>query len=459
MAQSFWGGFAEGLGGGINYGLQIQEAKERKRLREEARKKAEEIQNVSIKISQMVEEGLQDGTWDYDNYSKTLAYSFSVPIELQDRLISINNALLENQFNRAEKEIASLDAILSDVKDMSWNNPEAIDAFWNNLEKQYVSSEAKKRIAIAREYTQAKHLAEQNKLVQEREKQEWENVLEIAKTLPQEERSAYLRQQGINIPEVSTEKLTEVEREINAFIKMGEQGILSSEQVNAAIESRLGIGRPETKAPTVAEPSKIREIRELESMGISKEEAIDRVYGAEKTGEDLDKLRNSVLKSYDAVTQGLIAPLNPEEQEMVNKRFETHKMLLPEEGKKMLEELLKADGYLPEATTAVKEPVVEEKGGGWSFWNWITGRGTKPTPEGVLTGKTPPPTTNTQPATTSTPTTQPPSQPPTAPQPSVPGIPPVNQKNYTQMTDDELKDAVIRREPGAIEEARRRGLL
>ena len=57
MAQSFWGGFAEGLGGGINYGLQIQEAKERKRLREEARKKAEEIQNVSIKISQMVEEG------------------------------------------------------------------------------------------------------------------------------------------------------------------------------------------------------------------------------------------------------------------------------------------------------------------------------------------------------------------------------------------------------------------
>ncbi len=421
MAQSFWGGFAEGLGGGINYGLQIQEAKERKRLREEARKKAEEIQNVSIKISQMVEEGLQDGTWDYDNYSKTLAYSFSVPIELQDRLTSINNALLENQFNRAEKEIASLDAILSDVKDMSWNNPEAIDAFWNNLEKQYVSSEAKKRIAIAREYTQAKHLAEQNKLVQEREKQEWENVLEIAKTLPQEERSAYLRQQGINIPEVSTEKLTEVEREINAFIKMGEQGILSSEQVNAAIESRLGIGRPETKAPTVAEPSKIREIRELESMGISKEEAIDRVYGAEKTGEDLDKLRNSVLKSYDAVTQGLIAPLNPEEQEMVNKRFETHKMLLPEEGKKMLEELLKADGYLPEATTAVKEPVVEEKGGGWSFWNWITGRGTEPTPEGVLTGK--------------------------------------NQKNYTQMTDDELKDAVIRREPGAIEEARRRDLL
>ena len=420
MAQSFWGGFAEGLGGGINYGLQIQEAKERKRLREEARKKAEEIQNVSIKISQMIEEGLQDGTWDYDNYSKTLAYSFSVPIELQDRLTSINNALLENQFNRAEKEIASLDAILSDVKDMSWNNPEAIDAFWNNLEKQYVSSEAKKRIAIAREYTQAKHLAEQNKLVQEQEKQEWENVLEIAKTLPQEERSAYLRQQGINIPEVSTEKLTEVEREINAFIKMGEQGILSSEQVNAAIESRLGIGRPETKAAT--EPSKIREIRELESMGISKEEAIDRVYGAEKTGEDLDKLRNSVLKSYDAVTQGLIAPLNPEEQEMVNKRFETHKMLLPEEGKKMLEELLKADGYLPEATTAVKEPVVEEKGGGWSFWNWITGRGTEPTPEGVLTGKTPSP-------------------------------------NYTQMTDDELKDAVIRREKGAIEEARRRGLL
>ena len=163
MAQSFWGGFAEGLGSGINYGLQIQEAKERKRLREEARKKAEEIQNVSIKISQMIEEGLQDGTWDYDNYSKTLAYSFSVPIELQDRLTSINNALLENQFNRAEKEIASLDAILSDVKDMSWNNPEAIDAFWNNLEKQYVSSEAKKRIAIAREYTQAKHLAEQNK--------------------------------------------------------------------------------------------------------------------------------------------------------------------------------------------------------------------------------------------------------------------------------------------------------
>lgn len=425
MAQSFWGGFAEGLGGGINYGLQIQEAKERKRLREEARKKAEEIQNVSIKISQMVEEGLQDGTWDYDNYSKTLAYSFSVPIELQDRLTSINNALLENQFNRAEKEIASLDAILSDVKDMSWNNPEAIDAFWNNLEKQYVSSEAKKRIAIAREYTQAKHLAEQNKLVQEREKQEWENVLEIAKTLPQEERSAYLRQQGINIPEVSTEKLTEVEREINAFIKMGEQGILSSEQVNAAIESRLGIGRPETKAPTVAEPSKIREIRELESMGISKEEAIDRVYGAEKTGEDLDKLRNSVLKSYDAVTQGLIAPLNPEEQEMVNKRFETHKMLLPEEGRKMLEELLKADGYLPEATTAVKEPVVEEEKGG--FWNWITGRGkyaTTPTPEGVMGIPTPPTGTN-----------------------------------YTQMTDDELKDAVIRREPGAIEEARRRGLL
>jgi len=425
MAQSFWGGFAEGLGGGINYGLQIHEAKERKRLREEARKKAEEIQNVSIKISQMVEEGLQDGTWDYDNYSKTLAYSFSVPIELQDRLTSINNALLENQFNRAEKEIASLDAILSDVKDMSWNNPEAIDAFWNNLEKQYVSSEAKKRIAIAREYTQAKHLAEQNKLVQEREKQEWENVLEIAKTLPQEERSAYLRQQGINIPEVSTEKLTEVEREINAFIKMGEQGILSSEQVNAAIESRLGIGRPETKAPTVAEPSKIREIRELESMGISKEEAIDRVYGAEKTGEDLDKLRNSVLKSYDAVTQGLIAPLNPEEQEMVNKRFETHKMLLPEEGRKMLEELLKADGYLPEATTAVEEPVAQEEKGG--FWNLITGRGkyaTTPTPEGVMGIPTPPTGTN-----------------------------------YTQMTDDELKDAVIRREPGAIEEARRRGLL
>lgn len=412
MAQSFWGGFAEGLGSGINYGLQIQEAKERKRLREEARKKLEEMQAGAIRASQFIEERRARGVWNEDAYADALGYAFSLPIELQDRFLSINEALLKNDFSRVEKELEALDALYEHINEIPYDNPEAINAFWEGVEKDYISPEAKKRINVYREMQQAKHLAEQGKLAKEREKQEWENVLEIAKTLPQEERSAYLRQQGINIPEVSTEKLTEVEREINAFIKMGEQGILSSEQVNAAIESRLGIGRPETKAPTVAEPSKIREIRELESMGISKEEAIDRVYGTEKTGEDLDKLRNSVLKSYDAVTQGLIAPLNPEEQEMVNKRFETHKMLLPEEGRKMLEELLKADGYLPEATTAVKEPVVEEKRGGWSFWNWITGRGTA-----------------------------------------------VNQKNYTQMTDDELKDAVIRREPGAIEEARRRGLL
>ena len=419
MARTFWGGFAEGLGSGINYGLQIQEAKERKRLREEARKKLEEMQAGAIRASQFIEERRARGVWNEDAYADALGYAFSLPVELQDRFLSINEALLKNDFSRVEKELEALDALYEHINEIPYDNPEAINAFWEGVEKDYISPEAKKRINVYREMQQAKHLAEQGKLAKEQEKQEWEKVLEIGRTLPQEERAAYFRQQGINIPEVSDEKLTEVEREINAFRRMGEQGILSSEQVNLAIEARLGIGRPEAKAAT--EPSKIREIRELESMGISKEEAIDRVYGAEKTGEDLDKLRNSVLKSYDAVTQGLIAPLNPEEQEMVNKRFETHKMLLPEEGRKMLEELLKADGYLPEATTAVKEPVVEEKGGGWSFWNWITGRGTEPTPEGVLTGK--------------------------------------NQKNYTQMTDDELKDAVIRREPGAIEEARRRGLL
>lgn len=423
MAQTFWGGFAEGLGSGINYGLQIQEAKERKRLREEARKKLEEMQAGAIRASQFIEERRARGVWNEDAYADALGYAFSLPIELQDRFLSINEALLKNDFSRVEKELEALDALYDHINEIPYDNPEAINAFWEGVEKDYISPEAKKRINVYREMQQAKHLAEQGKLAKEQEKQEWEKVLEIGRTLPQEERAAYFRQQGINIPEVSDEKLTEVEREINAFRRMGEQGILSSEQVNLAIEARLGIERPEAKAAT--EPSKIREIRELESMGISKEEAIDRVYGAEKTGEDLDKLRNSVLKSYDAVTQGLIAPLNPEEQEMVNKRFETHKMLLPEEGKKMLEELLKADGYLPEATTAVEEPVAQEEKGG--FWNLITGRGkyaTTPTPEGVMGIPTPPTGTN-----------------------------------YTQMTDDELKDAVIRREPGAIEEARRRGLL
>ncbi len=423
MAQTFWGGFAEGLGSGINYGLQIQEAKERKRLREEARKKLEEMQAGAIRASQFIEERRARGVWNEDAYADALGYAFSLPIELQDRFLSINEALLKNDFSRVEKELEALDALYDHINEIPYDNPEAINAFWEGVEKDYISPEAKKRINVYREMQQAKHLAEQGKLAKEQEKQEWEKVLEIGRTLPQEERAAYFRQQGINIPEVSDEKLTEVEREINAFRRMGEQGILSSEQVNLAIEARLGIERPEAKAAT--EPSKIREIRELESMGISKEEAIDRVYGAEKTGEDLDKLRNSVLKSYDAVTQGLIAPLNPEEQEMVNKRFETHKMLLPEEGRKMLEELLKADGYLPEATTAVEEPVAQEEKGG--FWNLITGRGkyaTTPTPEGVMGIPTPPTGTN-----------------------------------YTQMTDDELKDAVIRREPGAIEEARRRGLL
>lgn len=423
MAQSFWGGFAEGLGSGINYGLQIQEAKERKRLREEARKKLEEMQAGAIRASQFIEERRARGVWNEDAYADALGYAFSLPIELQDRFLSINEALLKNDFSRVEKELEALDALYDHINEIPYDNPEAINAFWEGVEKDYISPEAKKRINVYREMQQAKHLAEQGKLAKEQEKQEWEKVLEIGRTLPQEERAAYFRQQGINIPEVSDEKLTEVEREINAFRRMGEQGILSSEQVNLAIEARLGIERPEAKAAT--EPSKIREIRELESMGMSQKEAIDRVYGAEKTGEDLDKLRNSVLKSYDAVTQGLIAPLNPEEQEMVNKRFETHKMLLPEEGKKMLEELLKADGYLPEATTAVEEPVAQEEKGG--FWNLITGRGkyaTTPTPEGVMGIPTPPTGTN-----------------------------------YTQMTDDELKDAVIRREPGAIEEARRRGLL
>ena len=49
-----------------------------------------------------------------------------------------------------------------------------------------------------------------------------------------------------------------------------------------------------------------------------------------------------------------------------------------------------------------------------------------------------------------------PRMPATAPTttPETPGT-----KNYQNMTEDELYDACMRREPGALEEARRRGLL
>ena len=422
MAQSFWGGFAEGLGGGINYGLQIQEAKERKRLREEARKKAEEIQNVSIKISQMVEEGLQDGTWDYDDYSKTLAYSFSVPIELQDRLTSINNALLENQFNRAEKEIASLDAILSDVKDMSWNNPEAIDAFWNNLEKQYVSSEAKKRIAIAREYTQAKHLAEQNKLVQEREKQEWEKVLEIAKTLPQEVRPEYLRQKGIPIPEVPTE----LQRKFAEIDKM--PGLPEDAKLRAKLKA-LGISESPTE----------EKIRLAYQMGASDEDIRDYIIlgkrpttaGTATAQKETQKYSindarviSDAMDLYDFVTSAYGAPtaLTEEQKQNILQSVQSMQAGLQPPVYTLLVNMLDMGGYLPSGTPTPapenkKESSLLQDAVSWvkaKFNQWFT-----------------------------TPTTTPETQ---------------GTKNYQNMTDDELYNLVVTEQDGlAYDELKRRG--
>lgn len=463
MAQTFWGGFTEGIGAGISYAGQIQEAKERKRLQEEARKTAEELKMAVKKSSEKIQELYSDKVWSYDDYVSMIAYSSSLPIELQDRLLSINDKIWNGQFDEAKNEIEAIQSLTENALKIKWDNPNAVENFKTFLNSNVVSSRTKQWLSIADEYTQ-------KILSGTAGTRQWERTKETAELIPPDARSEYLTKQGYPVPKPKSETEKRIEEVNNAY----SAGYLNEEERKQAIKQALNatqedtpaireynflrsINVPEDKALEVAfglgqktsageEPAKIREVEMLANiMDTSPEEAAKIVYNIKEPSTDKEKTLKTVQEIYDFVTKDIISfPPTEEERQTAWGKWQAIKQNVDSEMVSTIENLLKANNLVPVETTAETSATTSEQPKGNKLWNWLTGKGNEATPEGVLTGKTPPQTTTTQQQTQE------------APQASVSNIPSVNKKPYSEMTEEELKVAVLNGEEGAIEEARRR---
>lgn len=448
MAQGsgyFWGGFAQGLGSGIQYKLQIDEAKERKRAKEEAKQLQSQIIMEGKRFGEAIDEAYADGNFTDTDYAKLVGLATAAMPELQDRFLSIAKELRSGRLEQAKTEMEALKSTMSYFKDINFAklSSEDIDSLFTELDKQFVSPQGKQTLSIAKEYARTKYKTEQ--VAPE------ELAFQQAAILPQEVRPEYLRQKGIPIPEVPTE----LQRKFAEIDKM--PGLPEDAKLRAKLKA-LGISESPTE----------EKIRLAYQMGASDEDIRDYIIlgkrptttGTATTQKETQKysindarIISDAIDLYDFVTSAYGAPtaLTEEQRQNILQSVQSMQAGLQPPVYALLVNMLDMGGYLPSGTPTPapenkKESSLLQDAVSWvkaKFNQWFGGNPPQPTPSQP---------TEMQPAPS---VSEIPRMPATAPTttPETPGT-----KNYQNMTDDELYNLVVNEQDGlAYDELKRRG--
>lgn len=447
MAQTFWGGFAEGLGGGINYGLQIQEAKQRKKELEETKQLQLKILDDSKRVAQAIDTFLSDGYLSDDDYYAYVGIVSSAAKEIQERYDSIVKDIRSGQFDKAKQEREALSSMASyyfnDI-DYSKLSSEDIDGLIDELDKQFVSPEAKKYLQVLKEtmYTRKKGTQLSPEELAAKEMAGWKGA-----GVPPEQHIPYTAEKyGLPFTAPSPE-LTALEKNIQAIQELP----IPEEAKEKAILNQIG-----------ASPSTIEEKMALAGKyGFSLEDAARHIiFGAEKkttagevVPEEVEKFDINQMRAWDAAGEAFDMIIStypgdpntfPEEtkQQILNSAS-SFKNSLPADSYNKLMSMLEATNYLPSGTPPVQPQTPEESDWLSNVKSWAIGRvqslrerlGGAPPSEAV-------------------------AQPPQPQSPSIPTSQPTPAKNYQNMTDDELADLVLENnDMEAYQELKRRGLL
>jgi len=448
MAQGsgyFWGGFAQGLGSGIQYKLQIDEAKERKRAKEEAKQLQSQIIMEGKRFGEAIDEAYADGNFTDTDYAKLVGLATAAMPELQDRFLSIAKELRSGRLEQAKTEMEALKSTMSYFKDINFAklSSEDIDSLFTELDKQFVSPQGKQTLSIAKEYARTKYKTEQ--VAPE------ELAFQQAAILPQEVRPEYLRQKGIPIPEVPTE----LQRKFAEIDKM--PGLPEDAKLRAKLKA-LGISESPTE----------EKIRLAYQMGASDEDIRDYIIlgkrpttaGTATAQKETQKYSindarviSDAMDLYDFVTSAYGAPtaLTEEQKQNILQSVQSMQAGLQPPVYTLLVNMLDMGGYLPSGTPTPapenkKESSLLQDAVSWvkaKFNQWFGGNPPQPTPSQPTEMQPAPSVSEIPRMPTTVPTTTPGTQ---------------GTKNYQDMTDDELYNLVVTEQDGlAYDELKRRG--
>lgn len=447
MAQGsgyFWGGFAQGLGSGIQYKLQIDEAKERKRAKEEAKQLQSQIIMEGKRFGEAIDEAYADGNFTDTDYAKLVGLATAAMPELQDRFLSIAKELRSGRLEQAKTEMEALKSTMSYFKDINFAklSSEDIDSLFTELDKRFVSPQGKQTLSIAKEYARTKYKTEQ--VAPE------ELAFQQAAILPQEVRPEYLRQKGIPVPEVPTELQQK-------FAEIDKMPIPEESKTKAKLKA-LGISESPTE----------EKIRLAYQMGASDEDIRDYIIlgkrptttGTATTQKETQKysindarIISDAIDLYDFVTSAYGAPtaLTEEQRQNILQSVQSMQAGLQPPVYALLVNMLDMGGYLPSGTPTPapenkKESSLLQDAVSWvkaKFNQWFGGNPPQPTPSQPTEMQPTPSVPEIPRMPTTTPTTTPETQ---------------GTKNYQNMTDDELYNLVVTEQDGlAYDELKRRG--
>lgn len=187
----FWGGLAQGLQTGLSYKLQLQEANERKKLKEEENKLKEEISFTAKKLADEIAKYQEDKIISDEELVQWTGLWTSLSAELQAHFKALDDSVRNNNKKAFQEESEYLKTLKETIDGLT---PEQAEEAWKNAEQYFVTPQGKQTLEVAKQSYEARYKAKQKTP----EEQTWEQ----AKLLPADMRADYLRSQGIeNIPE------------------------------------------------------------------------------------------------------------------------------------------------------------------------------------------------------------------------------------------------------------------
>ena len=447
-AGYFWGGLAQGIQTGINYKMQLDEAKERKRLREEEKQLEAQLLQQAQELGKIIDSQIADGDYSYEDYISAMPKAMALSQEIRKDFVSIINDLYSGNVARAKQEL-ELVKYKWDFKsqiDYDRLSPEAFDAWYNDKSSEFSSPEARMIDSIAKERERLRFETRRTP-----EELAEETAFKQAGVLPQEVRPEYLRQKGIPIPEVPTE----LQRKFAEIDKM--PGLPEDAKLRAKLKA-LGISESPTE----------EKIRLAYQMGASDEDIRDYIIlgkrpttaGTATAQKETQKYSindarviSDAMDLYDFVTSAYGAPtaLTEEQKQNILQSVQSMQAGLQPPVYTLLVNMLDMGGYLPSGTPTPapenkKESSLLQDAVSWvkaKFNQWFGGNPPQPTPSQPTEMQPAPSVSEIPRMPTTVPTTTPGTQ---------------GTKNYQDMTDDELYNLAVTEQDGlAYDELKRRG--
>jgi len=427
-------GLASGISQGMQWGQQILDIRERKKLKEELQKEKDKILTQTNELIKMIDTYGADNLYSDSEILSLQTFALSASAEVQNRFMPIIENINAGNIKQASEQIKQIDEYVNYIMGLDLTPGQVEASIKSFKDGGFITSEKALRYFEAQE-----NMVKEAIKARELQPVQPEDIWSKAAILPQEVRAEYLRSKGEPIPTIEKEG-TPLSGRDKIMINAYKSGSISFDNFLKYMGAYI-----EPEKSTALE----EKIQTAIQYGASNEEIKDMLVG--KTAEKVtpegeitagqkrayDMASSILFGSSDWVTgiskPGIISmsisnklnmgqPLTEEEKAEVRNNYNSIKGTLPEETKSIIESQLQRYGISLEAPIITEEPTITPKPEPkkwWEFWK----KGTTTTTETTPTETTP------------------------------------VKKDYTTMTEEELYNLAMAGDKEAYEEAKRRGLI